>query len=99
MLFASLEYVHVGNHRSRREPVTSTGPYAIVRHPMYASGIWYVLGTPLALPSYWELVPIAATMPFLIWRLLDEERLLVTDLSGYIEYRKRVRYRLVPFMW
>jgi len=84
---------------AENQTVISTGPYAIVRHPMYASGALYLFGTPLALGSYWALVPIAAMMPFLIWRLLDEERLLAKDLAGYIEYQKRVRYRLVPFVW
>ena len=77
----------------------STGPYAIVRHPMYASASLYLFGTPLALGSYWGLVPLAATMPFLLWRLVDEERLLTKALPGYVEYQKRVRYRLVPFLW
>jgi len=81
------------------QTVVSTGPYAIVRHPMYASGSLYLFGTPLALESYWGLVPVAAMMPFLIWRLLDEERLLARDLSGYTEYQKRVRYRLLPRVW
>ena len=81
------------------QKVISTGPYAIVRHPMYASASLYLLGTPLALGSYWGLVPLAAMIPFLIWRLYDEERLLVTDLPGYAEYRKRVRHRLLPFVW
>ena len=81
------------------QTVISTGPYAIVRHPMYASGSLYLLGTPLALDSYWGLVPIAAMMPFMIWRLLDEERLLAMDLTGYTEYQKRVRHRLVPLVW
>jgi len=84
---------------AENQTVISTGPYAIVRHPMYASGSLYLFGTPLALGSYWGLVPIAAMVPFLIWRLLDEERLLAKDLAGYTEYRKRVRYRLVPFLW
>jgi protein-S-isoprenylcysteine O-methyltransferase Ste14 len=79
--------------------VISTGPYAIVRHPMYASASLYLLGTPLALGSYWALVPVAAMIPFLIWRLFDEERFLAENLSGYIEYQKRVRHRLLPFMW
>lgn len=79
--------------------VISTGPYAIVRHPMYASGSLYLLGTPLALDSYWGFVPIAAMMPFLIWRLYDEERFLASNLPGYSEYQKRVRHRLLPFMW
>src|SRR5262245_49296726 len=79
--------------------VISTGPYAIVRHPMYAGGSLYLLGTPLGLGSYWGLVPIAATMPFLIWRLFDEEAFLVRNLLGYSEYQRRVRHRLVPFVW
>ena len=81
------------------QKVVSTGPYAIVRHPMYASASLYVLGTPLALGSLWGLVAVAATLPFLIWRLVDEERLLARKLPGYAEYQKRVRYRLVPRIW
>jgi len=84
---------------AENQKVISTGPYAIVRHPMYASGSLYLLGTPLALGSYWGFVPIAAMMPFLIWRLMDEERFLAKNLPGYTEYQKRVRYRLVPFVW
>jgi protein-S-isoprenylcysteine O-methyltransferase Ste14 len=79
--------------------VISTGPYAIVRHPMYASGLLYLLGTPLALGSYWGLVVLGAMLPFLLWRLFDEERFLAMNLPGYTEYQKRVRRRLVPFVW
>ena len=81
------------------QKVVDTGPYAIVRHPMYASGALYVFGTPLALGSYWSFAAIAATMPFLLWRLLDEERILTRDLPGYADYRRRVRHRLVPMVW
>jgi protein-S-isoprenylcysteine O-methyltransferase Ste14 len=81
------------------QKVVETGPYAIVRHPMYASGALYVLGTPLALGSYWGFVVIAVIMPFLLWRLLDEERILTRDLPGYKDYRQRVRHRLVPMVW
>jgi protein-S-isoprenylcysteine O-methyltransferase Ste14 len=66
---------------------------------MYASGALYPLGTPLALGSYWGLVAVGATLPLLIWRLFDEERFLVNNLPGYTEYQKRVRHRLVPFLW
>ena len=79
--------------------VISTGPYAIVRHPMYASATLYLLGTPLALGSYWGFVPLGAMLPFLIWRLFDEERFLAKNLRGYTEYQERVRHRLVPFVW
>ena len=84
---------------AENQKVISTGPYAIVRHPMYASASLYLLGTPLALGSYWGLVPIAVMMPFLIWRLFDEERFLARNLPGYTEYQKRVLHRLVPFVW
>jgi protein-S-isoprenylcysteine O-methyltransferase Ste14 len=84
---------------AENQKVISTGPYALVRHPMYASASLYLLGTPLALGSYWGLVPIAAMMPFLMWRLFAEERFLARNLAGYTEYQKRVRHRLVPFVW
>jgi protein-S-isoprenylcysteine O-methyltransferase Ste14 len=81
------------------QTVVSTGPYAIVRHPMYASALLYVIGTPLALGSYWGLIGVAVMLPFLIWRLFDEERMLAASLPGYVEYQKRVRHRLIPFVW
>jgi protein-S-isoprenylcysteine O-methyltransferase Ste14 len=84
---------------ARGQKVISTGPYAIVRHPMYASALLYLLGTPLALGSYWGLVVVAAMLPFLLWRLFDEERFLAENLPGYTEYRGRVRHRLIPFVW
>jgi protein-S-isoprenylcysteine O-methyltransferase Ste14 len=79
--------------------VVDTGPYAIVRHPMYASALLYLVGTPLALGSYWGLLAFAFMLPFLVWRLVDEERLLARDLRGYTDYQERVRYRLLPFLW
>jgi protein-S-isoprenylcysteine O-methyltransferase Ste14 len=84
---------------AENQKVISTGPYARVRHPMYASAILYLLGTPLALGSYWGLVPVVAMMPFLVWRLLAEERFLARNLAGYTDYQKRVHHRLVPFVW
>lgn len=84
---------------AQNQIVISTGPYAIVRHPMYASGLLYVLGSPLALGSWWGLLAVAAFTPVLIWRLLDEESMLSADLKGYEEYRQRIRYRLVPYLW
>ena len=79
--------------------VVSTGPYAVVRHPMYASASLYLLGTPLARGSGWGLIPVATIVPFLLWRLFDEERFLSEKLPGYTDYRRRVRHRLVPFVW
>ena len=79
--------------------VITTGPYAVVRHPMYASGSLYMLGTPLALGSYWGFLALAGMLPFLLWRLLDEERILARDLPGYAEYQRRVHHRLMPCVW
>ena len=79
--------------------VIDTGPYALVRHPMYASALLYLFGTPLALGSYWGLLPFFFVIPFLVWRLFDEERMLTRELEGYSEYQQRVRYRLVPGLW
>lgn len=83
----------------RDQKVVATGPYAVVRHPMYAGASLYLLGTPLALGSYWGILAFVATLPFLIWRLVDEERILADGLPGYTEYQQRVRYRLVPLLW
>ena len=66
---------------------------------MYASAMLYLIGTPLALGSWWGFAALAAVLPSLIWRLLDEERLLAKDLPGYREYQQRVRYRLIPSLW
>jgi len=84
---------------AENQKVISTGPYALVRHPMYASASLYLIGTPLALGSYWGLVALAFMMPFLIWRLFDEERFLANKLPGYTQYQKKVRHRLVPRLW
>ena len=84
---------------AQNQTVVSTGPYAIVRHPMYASALLYVIGTPLALASWWGLIGVVVMLPFLIWRLFDEERMLVASLAGYAEYRRKVRFRLIPGVW
>jgi protein-S-isoprenylcysteine O-methyltransferase Ste14 len=81
------------------QTVIDTGPYARVRHPMYTGALLYMFGTSPALGSYWGLVAFAVMVASLIWRLLDEERLLAHDLRGYTDYQRRVRYRLLPHVW
>jgi protein-S-isoprenylcysteine O-methyltransferase Ste14 len=81
------------------QTVISTGPYAVVRHPMYAGVLPLLIGTPVALGSWWGLFTLILFMPALIWRLLDEERFLHKNLPGYTQYTQKVRYRLVPFVW
>jgi protein-S-isoprenylcysteine O-methyltransferase Ste14 len=77
----------------------SSGPYAWVRHPMYAAALVMLLGMPLALGSAWGVLLVLALVPLLIWRLMDEERFLVNHLPGYCEYQGSVRYRLLPLIW
>lgn len=81
------------------QKVISTGPYAWVRHPMYIGALILLLGTPPALGSWWGALTIIPFTIVIIWRLLDEERLLARDLPGYAAYQKKVRYRLVPGVW
>lgn len=82
-----------------QQTVVSTGPYAHVRHPMYSGALIMLLGTPLALASWWGLLPFAFMLAVIVVRLLDEEKLLLADLPGYAEYTARVKYRLVPLVW
>jgi protein-S-isoprenylcysteine O-methyltransferase Ste14 len=79
--------------------VISSGPYAVVRHPMYAAALPLLAGIPISLGSWWGLLLVAAILPVLVWRLLDEERFLVMNLSGYRDYQDKVHYRLVPLVW
>jgi protein-S-isoprenylcysteine O-methyltransferase Ste14 len=79
--------------------VISTGPYALVRHPMYAGALILTLGVPLALGSWWGLIMLIPGVAGIIMRLLDEERFLSRNLAGYTEYKNKVRYRLIPFVW
>lgn len=81
------------------QKVISTGPYAIVRHPMYSGTLLLTLASPLALGSWWGFVPVLLVIPMLVWRILDEEKLLNAELPGYSDYARRVRYRLVPLGW
>jgi protein-S-isoprenylcysteine O-methyltransferase Ste14 len=76
--------------------VISTGPYAVVRHPMYGACMPLIFGMPLALGSWWGLLGSALLAIVVIWRLLDEERFLAAKLSGYAAYEAKVRWRLVP---
>lgn len=81
------------------QKVISTGPYAVVRHPMYSGALILMLGVPLALGSWWGLLMLAPGVLALVWRILDEEKFLSRNLAGYKEYLSKVRYRLVPSVW
>jgi protein-S-isoprenylcysteine O-methyltransferase Ste14 len=81
------------------QTVTDTGPYRLVRHPMYSGSVVLWLAAPLALGSFVALPVFALIIPVLVLRLLNEEKILRRDLPGYAEYCQRTRYRLVPFVW
>jgi protein-S-isoprenylcysteine O-methyltransferase Ste14 len=84
---------------SDRQEVISSGPYRVVRHPMYAGGSLLVLFSPLALGSL-VAVPVSLLLTSVIGvRLIEEEKFLAESLLGYKEYCQKVRYRLVPFIW
>lgn len=83
----------------RGHKVIDTGPYAIVRHPMYAGAFFYMLGTPLVLGSWIGLAVLPLIVGFLIVRIFVEERTLRRGLAGYEDYMGRVRWRLVPGLW
>ncbi|HOJ00713.1 MAG TPA: isoprenylcysteine carboxylmethyltransferase family protein [Anaerolineaceae bacterium] len=81
------------------QQVISSGPYAIVRHPMYFGMLVLFLFTPLALGSWVAVIPALFLIPFMIFRIKDEETSLQNHLAGYQEYMQRVKYRLVPGIW
>jgi len=84
---------------ARDQRVISTGPYSLVRHPMYTTALVMMVGIPLALGSLWALLAFAAMVPALVWRIFDEEKFLASQLPGYAEYKQKVRYRLIPHVW
>ncbi len=81
------------------QKVISTGPYALVRHPMYLGMILLMSATPLALGSFWAFLPSLGLIPLLAIRAKDEEKLLMKELTGYREYMQKTRYRLFPGIW
>jgi protein-S-isoprenylcysteine O-methyltransferase Ste14 len=82
-----------------KQTVISSGPYAVIRHPMYAGWLLMIIATPVALGSYWALsVFIIVTIP-LLGRIVNEEKILLTELPGYDGYCREIKYRLIPFVW
>jgi len=81
------------------QKVISTGVYGFIRHPMYFAALFLFIGTPLALGSWWALLLLPLFIPILVARILNEEKVLVRDLPGYVQYTQQVRYRLIPNIW
>jgi protein-S-isoprenylcysteine O-methyltransferase Ste14 len=83
----------------RVEKVILTGMYGFIRHPMYFGALFLFVGTPLALGSWWALLLLPLFLLILVARILNEEKVLVRDLPGYVEYTHKVRHRLIPNIW
>ena len=81
------------------QKVISTGLYSCVRHPMYLSTLFMFLPIPLVLGSFYGLIPFAVYPVMIVFRIMGEEKLLTKELSGYAEYKQKVKYRLIPFIW
>ncbi len=89
--------VRVQDERGQR--VIDSGPYALVRHPMYAAAMLYLIGLPLLLGSWFGLIGTVLIALGIAWRAVREERTLRRELTGYGDYMARVRWRLVPYVW
>ena len=83
----------------KNQKVVDSGLYAVVRHPMYAVTIWLFLSIPLVLGSLWALLCFAFYPIIIVVRIINEEKILENGLSGYKEYKQKVRWRLLPFVW
>ncbi len=81
------------------QKVISTGPYAIIRHPMYVAVLTIYVLSPLALGSYWAVLAVLPLPLIIILRIKNEEKILIDKLPGYREYTQKVKYRLIPYIW
>ena len=95
----SFASTNIALQADRGQSVISTGPYAVVRHPMYADTILFMIGIPLLLGSLWGLLGLIPFVPLMGARALGEEKMLFAGLDGYAAYAEKVRFRLVPGVW
>ena len=99
LVFRENSYTSATVKVAAEQKVVSTGPYAVVRHPMYAGAGIFVLAAPIALGSWFALPAAVGLMLGIAFRLLAEEKTLAKDLTGYSEYTQKVRYHLIPYVW
>lgn len=99
LVFKENSYASTIIQVEKEQRVITTGPYAIVRHPMYLGLLLMILFTPLALGSYWAVIPALLCIPMNVFRIKGEEEVLLRDLTGYKDYCLKTRYRLVPLIW
>lgn len=98
-VFKENSYASANIKVEEEQQVISTGPYAIVRHPMYTGMLVITLFTPLALGSYWAVIPGLLFIPWTVFRIKSEEELLLRELPGYQDYCTKTPYRLIPSVW
>ena len=99
LVFKANSYTSVLVEVNEGQKVVSTGPYSIVRHPMYSGALVMLLFIPLALGSFWGLLAFPPILLAIAIRLNEEEKFLAQQLPGYSEYRQKVKYRLMPYVW
>jgi protein-S-isoprenylcysteine O-methyltransferase Ste14 len=99
LVFRENQYASRTVRVEQGQRVITTGPYAWVRHPMYLGVTVMYLASPVALGSWWALLPALLIVPILVARILNEEQVLERELPGYREYEQRTRRRLVPGVW
>ena len=99
LVFRENTYTSVLVEVKQEQKVISTGPYSKVRHPMYSGALLMLLFIPLALGSIWGLLAFPPILAAIAVRILNEEKFLAKNLKGYTEYRLKVRYRLIPYIW
>ena len=99
LVFRENTYTSATIEVSEEQKVVSTGPYGIVRHPMYSGALLMLFFLPLALGSYWGLLAFFPMLIVIGFRLIEEEKFLKKNLPGYENYCKKVRFRIVPFVW
>jgi protein-S-isoprenylcysteine O-methyltransferase Ste14 len=99
IVFKKNSYLSATVEVQQDQTVVDDGPYSIVRHPMYSTALLLFIASPLALGSYWALLTLPVMVLVLALRSLDEEKALKKDLPGYSDYCKRVKYRLIPFVF
>jgi len=99
LVFRENQYASRVVEVEKEQSVISSGPYGVVRHPMYVGMILLYVFSPLVLGSYWAMIPALFILPVIVARILNEEKVLARDLNGYPEYMQKVRYRLIPGVW
>ena len=98
-VFRENAYASTVIHVENEQHVITTGPYSVIRHPMYLGMVVMSIFIPLALGSYYSLIPMLLILPITVLRIKNEEEILLRDLNGYGEYCLKTPYRLIPLVW